>query len=168
MSFLTERGYTVERLDLGSMEIADCTGCFGCWTKTPGRCVVHDDGARAAELFATSDVVVLMTPIVFGGYSYHLKKALDRSICFALPFFKRIEGEVHHPRRYDIEQRLVAIGLLPRRDEAAQKVFSELVRRNCLNLQPVGWSAALVFTDERAELSAIAVKEALIHAGVGP
>lgn len=167
-STLREAGYEVETVRLRDLNIADCLGCFGCWVRTPGQCVVQDDGAKVAGSFATSEVVVMMTPVVFGGYSYHLKKALDRSISFALPFFKRVHGEVHHPRRYSSDQWLVGIGLLPRRDEAAQKVFNELVRRNSLNFQPVGWSAALVFADEAPQLSSIAVKEALVKAGVGP
>ncbi|MBN2526721.1 MAG: hypothetical protein JXR76_10025 [Deltaproteobacteria bacterium] len=28
---------------LHQMSISRCTGCFGCWVKTPGQCVVADD-----------------------------------------------------------------------------------------------------------------------------
>jgi multimeric flavodoxin WrbA len=166
VDLLTGKGYEVAAFDLDELEIADCTGCFGCWTSTPGQCIIPDDGAQVAAQFTTADVAVLLNPLVFGGYSYHLKKALDRSISLSLPYLKRMGGETHHPRRYAIEQRLVVIGLLPRRDEEAQQVFGELVRRNSLNLQPVGWSTALVFANERPELSHIAVKEAFLKAGV--
>jgi multimeric flavodoxin WrbA len=165
-AFLRAKGYQVEVIDLKEKEIADCTGCFGCWTRTPGQCVIPDDAVKVAYEFSTSDLVVFLTPVTFGGYSYHLKKALDRSICSHLPFFRRVHGEVHHVRRYEIAQRLVMIGLLPGRDEEAQKVFAQLVERNSFNMQPVGWSSALVFLNERPELSAIAVKEALTKAGV--
>lgn len=30
-------------IDLSALHIANCVGCFGCWTKTPGRCVIRDD-----------------------------------------------------------------------------------------------------------------------------
>lgn len=33
-------------VDLSALRIANCVGCFGCWTKTPGRCVIRDDAAR--------------------------------------------------------------------------------------------------------------------------
>ena len=35
----------VRYVDLSSLKIAHCVGCFGCWTKTPGRCVIRE-GAR--------------------------------------------------------------------------------------------------------------------------
>ena len=164
--FLRAKGFQVEVIKLKDQEIADCTGCFGCWTRTPGRCVIPDDGVKVASEFSTSDLVVFLTPVTFGGYSYQLKKALDRSICSLLPFFHKVHGEVHHVRRYENVQRIVTIGLLPGRDEEVQKVFAVLVERNSFNMQPVGWASTLVFLDERPELSAIAVKEALIKAGV--
>ncbi len=164
--YLRAKGHQVEVIKLRDKDIADCTGCFGCWTRTPGRCVIADDAEKVASEFATSDLVVFLTPVTFGGYSYHLKKALDRSICSLLPFFRTVHGEVHHARRYDTVQRLVTIGLLPGRDEEAQKVFAQLVERNSLNIQPVGWASTLVFSNERPEISAIAVKEAITKAGV--
>lgn len=33
------RGIT--RIDLPELKIADCKGCFGCRTKTPGKCVLY-------------------------------------------------------------------------------------------------------------------------------
>jgi multimeric flavodoxin WrbA len=165
--YLLSRGYQVEEVKLKDMDIADCTGCFACWTRTPGRCVIPDDGIAVAAQFATSDVVVLLSPLTFGGYSYHLKKALDRSIGIVLPFLRTIDGEVHHPRRYGHRQRLVAIGMLPARDGEAQQAFSQLVERNSRNMNPVGWATALVFSDESPEMATIAVKEAFLKAGVG-
>ncbi|MFG6393572.1 MAG: hypothetical protein K1W24_05235 [Lachnospiraceae bacterium] len=30
--------------------IRHCTGCFGCWIKTPGKCVLKDGYANMGEL----------------------------------------------------------------------------------------------------------------------
>ena len=33
-------------INLASMKIANCVGCFGCWTKTPGKCFIRDDASK--------------------------------------------------------------------------------------------------------------------------
>lgn len=34
-----------------------CIGCFGCWLKTPGRCVIKDDFQTMGERLAASDEI---------------------------------------------------------------------------------------------------------------
>jgi multimeric flavodoxin WrbA len=87
----------VEVFNLKKIKIADCVGCFGCWIKTPGQCVIDDKEREITSKLAVADLKVYITPIVFGGYSYELKKALDRQLCNILPFFKKFNGEIHHP-----------------------------------------------------------------------
>lgn len=163
---LQARGHRIRTIILKEKEIAECTGCFACWDRTPGRCVIPDDGIEVASEVVTSDILILLTPVTFGGYSYPLKNALDRCIAISLPYLRIMGGEVHHPRRYTHKQRLVVIGYLPARDGEAQQVFAQLVERNSHNIQPAGWAHGLVFQDETSEMSAIAVREALIKAGV--
>ena len=90
----------VEVFNLKDIKIADCIGCFGCWIKTPGQCIIDDKEREITSKLAVADLKVYITPIVFGGYSYELKKALDRQLCNILPFFKKFNGEIHHPSRY--------------------------------------------------------------------
>lgn len=80
--------------------IKSCIGCFGCWVKTPGQCVIRDEYQRMGELLAGSDEVVMISRCYFGSYSPFVKNVLDRSISFILPYFTRVNGEMHHQRRY--------------------------------------------------------------------
>ena len=121
--------------DLTSMNIKPCRGCFGCWIKTPGICFARDDMDRIMPYLATSDWLIWITPIAFGGYGYHLKKTVDRSIPILLPFFKRFAGEIHHPLRYEHgERRLDVVGVLPGEDPESERIFHDIVRRNSLNM----------------------------------
>lgn len=114
--------------------IAACMGCFGCWLRTPGQCIINDAGRDLPRKVIQSDVEFLLTPVTFGMYSPELKKAMDRYACpLLLPFFTKINGETHHPQRYDKRPTLVAIGVLPNPDEESEKIFTTLVERNGIN-----------------------------------
>ena len=39
---LENTGHRVTQLDLRSLPLRYCVGCFGCWVKTPGECVSRD------------------------------------------------------------------------------------------------------------------------------
>ena len=129
------QGSTVSAFDLAALEIAPCRGCFECWIKTPGLCVTRDAMAGVLRELAESEFVAWITPVTFGGYGYHLKKALDRSIPILLPFFIKVQGEVHHPHRYELERRLAVLGTLPSPDPETEGIFHRLVARNALNMQ---------------------------------
>lgn len=125
--------WSVDSYVIRDMKIVHCVGCFGCWNKTPGSCVMKDDSAKIAKAVVNSDLLIFLTPITFGGYSSELKKALDRIICIVSPFFTTINGETHHKPRYIKYPKIMGIGVLPERDDESGKIFSELIRRNAIN-----------------------------------
>ena len=137
------RGGDVTEFDLTATEIAPCRGCFDCWIKTPGLCFTRDAMDDILRELARDEFVVWITPLAFGGYGYHLKKALDRSIPVLLPFFTKIEGEVHHPLRYNIKRRLAVVGALPAPDAETERIFHGLVARNAINMHARATSLVL-------------------------
>lgn len=80
--------------------IRNCIGCFGCWIKTPGKCVIKDGYENMGEILSQSDNVVIICKCCYGGYSPFVKNVLDRSISYLLPFFKTKNSETHHKPRY--------------------------------------------------------------------
>lgn len=124
--------------------VAWCQGCFECWTHTPGICKIDDVGRDIAESFATSDLVVYLTPTTFGGYSSELKKALDRVLGVLLPFMKRIDGEVHHPPRYAQRRVLGVIASCGDQSAEAEATMRTLVTRNAINFATVHDEVAFV------------------------
>ena len=132
---LRDRGTQVRRFEIRRISLAYCQGCFECWTRSPGLCKTDGDAGR--EIAATvieSDLAVCLTRVTFGGYSSEIKKVLDRMICLVLPFFLRVEGEVHHRRRYAAYPSIAAVGVMEELDLEQERVFRSLVGRNARNL----------------------------------
>lgn len=77
-----------------------CTGCFGCWVKTPGRCVLPDELQDMGPLLATCDQVTVLSKATFGSFSPEVKKMLDRAIPYLHSYFEIREGSMHHRRRH--------------------------------------------------------------------
>lgn len=66
--------------DLSSCRIAHCVGCFGCWTKTPGRCVIRNDAIKIYPVIAKSERVLYVSRVKYGGYDSPMKTMLERAI----------------------------------------------------------------------------------------
>lgn len=90
----------VTLLDLRALDLKNCSGCWGCWVKTPGECVKHDDGETIDRAVINSDLVILAAPMVMGFTSALLKRAGDRLIPLVHPYLIVEGGEVHHRPRY--------------------------------------------------------------------
>lgn len=117
----------------GDLRIASCTGCFDCWIRTPGICVLDDDATQVAHALSLAERVVFLSPLVFGTYCAAIKGALERSIRVLLPTFRTLHGETHHPHRYEMSPHLVGIGLADRPDAEAEEIFHDHFLRNGLN-----------------------------------
>lgn len=141
---LSRAGWDVETIGLRNKRIAGCTGCFGCWVKTPGICVIDDDGREVAKKAAQADLLVYLTPVTFGGYSSELKKALDRIIPVLLPYFTLVNGEIHHLMRYKKRQRLTAIGVQALPDHESAEIFKTLVDRNAINFHSPAHGSSVI------------------------
>jgi multimeric flavodoxin WrbA len=144
---LSSAGWTVQEFLLRNEAIADCLGCFRCWVQTPGTCVIPDAGREVTAAVIRCDMVVLLTPVTFGGYSSILKKAMDRIIPLASPFFMKINGETHHKQRYDRYPDLFGVGLLRQDDADSRAIFGRLIERNALNFHSRGYSLAIPRND---------------------
>lgn len=132
---LTGRGETVERFNLREMALVPCTGCFSCWLRTPGLCVVPDDTDRIRRSFVHADLALFASPLLMGLFSSLLKNALDKLIPVVLPHLRVVEGEVHHRLRYRKQPRLgVLVGAEDDTTGEDLDIVRTLFERNALNL----------------------------------
>jgi multimeric flavodoxin WrbA len=153
---LAQTGYGTEVVALRDKTIAPCLGCFGCWIKTPGECVIDDAGRDVARAVARCDLLVYFSPVTFGGVSSELKKAVDRLIPNISPFFARVQEETHHQKRYPRCPSLIGLGTLPQSNREAETVFKTLVERNALNFRSPRTAAAVAALDGTSDVAAIA------------
>lgn len=102
----------IEILDyynLKQMNIKQCVGCFQCWTKTPGKCVIKDDAEEILISIINSDLVIFASPLVMGMTTGLMKKLNDRLIPLIHPYFSIVKGEIHHCKRYDRYPKIAVI-----------------------------------------------------------
>lgn len=166
LDYLHLKDYEVRSRILRDEKIAGCLGCFTCWVKTPGECIIKDAGYDLPNQVMHSDMVVLITPITFGMYSSELKKALDRFPCpVLLPFFKKINGEIHHAPRYANYPKLIAVGSLPNEDRESEETFRTLVSRNAINLHTEA-AASIIYSSDQPEEIKKKLLESLAKVGI--
>jgi multimeric flavodoxin WrbA len=159
---LEREGFEVERYDLAQENLAFCQGCFDCWVKTPGICKVHDGANSISAAYATTDVVLLVSPIFFGGYGPELKKALDRSIGLMSPFFEKVKGETHHLKRYENYPALLAVGFLRKSDPEQAEIFRALAERHAVNFRAPASACEIVEFDVESPGSVLSRVKALL------
>ena len=88
--------------------------------------MISDRCTDIPSYIAKCDEMILISSVLFGGYSESIKAVIDRSIPYILPYFRIVGGEMHHKMRYkhsfkltvlfygecDIEERKIAEGLV--------------------------------------------------------
>jgi multimeric flavodoxin WrbA len=132
---LENNKHHVHTFVLREMDIKYCTGCFGCWIKEPGYCIIEDDSAKLRRQFISSDFALFASPIIMGFISAILKKTQDKLIPLLLPYFELIQGEIHHQARYDSYPRLGL--LLENRNETDDediRIITDIYKRTAINL----------------------------------
>jgi len=93
-------GHTATKLDLATLDLKGCTGCFGCWVRTPGECSKCDDSATVCRAVLGADLLLLASPMTMGFTTALLKRAADQMIPLLHPYFVVEGGEIHHRARY--------------------------------------------------------------------
>lgn len=129
-----EKGKEFSYFKLKDMNILPCRSCGACAYKSPGKCVFEDDMPSIIKSFAKSSVMIMLTPIRFGGYSSQLKKALDKFVAVGFPLYMVKDGHMLHPMRYD-SKLIIGIGISSKDVKGAEDNFRTLVERNGLNMQ---------------------------------
>jgi multimeric flavodoxin WrbA len=80
--------------------VKHCIGCFGCWIKTPGECVIKDGFHCTGWDMGKCEELIMISECLYGGFSSFVKKVQDRGISYVRPDFSIVNNEMRHRRRY--------------------------------------------------------------------
>jgi hypothetical protein len=135
-----------DRLFAAKPMVKPCIGCFGCWVRTPGACVIKDRAQGFAQLLGQTNKLIVTSRLVFGGFAPEVKAVLDRSIGFILPYFVIRDGEMHHGLRYPQRRSLHYLFYGANLTTAERSVANRLIVANGRNfkaeVQEVGFFAS--------------------------
>jgi len=94
-------GAEVEYFKLKDYKINHCTGCYTCWTKTPGKCIYKDDMTVFLKKYREADLVVFASPLYIFNVTGILKTFMDRLLPILKPYMLLDEkGYIKHPDRF--------------------------------------------------------------------
>jgi multimeric flavodoxin WrbA len=100
---MRDAGADVEVVALRNKTIKDCRGCYTCWTKTPGKCVLKDDMTNELlPKLLQADLAVYATPLYFHSMNATMSRFVERTLPAMLPFFDLREGRTLHPIRHPL------------------------------------------------------------------
>lgn len=127
-----------------------CMGCFGCFVKDPGRCVIDDEYRDQGGKIGHADELVIVSEMRYGGYSSGVKILLDRCLPYLHADFVVVNDEMHHKQRYynNPVMKVFFYGenITDREKETAEK----LVRGNCANYNLTEYELTFCRTAEEA------------------
>lgn len=99
--YFSKKDHNVRIFNICRENIKNCSGCVGCWIKTPGECVKNDLLNKLNCVLINSDLAIFISAIIFGQYSSSIKNVIDRFIPNVLPFYVKKNGITVHPERYN-------------------------------------------------------------------
>jgi multimeric flavodoxin WrbA len=113
-------------------KIHHCIGCYGCWIKTPGVCVIKDGYENIGQLFSKCDELIVISKCVYGSYSSFIRNVWDRSISYLLPYFVLKNHETHHKKRYK-NQFSKTVYFYGESTEPERKTAERLIKANAIS-----------------------------------
>jgi len=104
-AFLEGAGWTdAEIIDVSKLNVKGCTGCYSCWEKTPGKCVLNDDMAEILPKIVEADVMITSFPLYGCYFPGQLKCFMDRMLPLSMPYMDKDAEAGGHPTRFDLSK----------------------------------------------------------------
>lgn len=136
-------------------QIQNCIGCFGCWVRTPGRCVIHDGYEDTGIDMSKCTEMILISKCCYGSVSPFVKTVQDRAISYIHPDFVQRKREMHHKRRYQNVIALSAYFYGPNITDAEKETAISILSANADNYD--GYVKGVRFCESLTEMEGISL-----------
>ena len=130
---LVSGGYQVSTITLREMSVQACTMCQQCSITGQWNCTHGDEWPLIAQGAKSADLLLLLSPISFGGHCSLMKSFLDRLLFNLSPNYMRHQTAAAPGRSSHSIARICTIGMLSGADPEQETTFTELCRRNGLS-----------------------------------
>ena len=109
-----DAGAQTRTVELRSLDLRDCIGCYNCWVRTPGCCAQQDAMETLLPEYAAADLLVFGTPLYVFGMTGLMKVFFDRTLPLIEPWLMAgADGLTTHPKRHPRANRPQAILVSP-------------------------------------------------------
>lgn len=107
---IEQTGTEVEVINIydKKFSIEACQGCFTCWTKTKGKCVIKDDANELIETVKSTYLIIYAFPLYVDSIPAKLKALLDRMFITVMPVFVPYHNLTRHPL-WNIKEQYMAL-----------------------------------------------------------
>ncbi|MDR1029702.1 MAG: flavodoxin family protein, partial [Treponema sp.] len=96
--------HSVEMIAVSQKNIDPCRGCFCCWEKTPGKCIIADDMGGILDKYINADLIIWSFPLYYYSVPSKTKALIDRLLPTNLPdIIAHADGSAGHPGRYNLQ-----------------------------------------------------------------
>jgi putative sterol carrier protein/putative NADPH-quinone reductase len=90
------------------LKIEPCRGCFTCWTKTNGKCVIEDDANELIRKVNDAYLTIYAFPLYVESTPAKIKAFLDRQFISVMPVFVPYHKLTRHPIR-EMKERYITL-----------------------------------------------------------
>lgn len=98
---LNSAGVETESIFLTEIKLKYCHGCLGCWTNSPGKCVIDDGMNELLGKYVNADYIIFATPVYYYTMPAILKNFIDRLLPTITPQIHKDEkGNFYHQTRH--------------------------------------------------------------------
>ncbi len=107
---IEQSGTEVEVINIydKNFSIEPCRGCFTCWTKTNGKCVIQDTANELVEKINNTYLTIYAFPLYIDSIPAKLKAFLDRLFVTIAPVFVSYHNLTRHPL-WNLKESYIAI-----------------------------------------------------------